>query len=400
MSEVKLNIIDGQAAIHGTIHGSVAERLVAALSAEPETIEELEAALSRFEKPLADFRPFMFFQNGVCDEAWDAGIMFIDLAARVVVAETTYFVPLASGEVTYHDGTKATEIPVLYRVPDDWIFPDSIAEYEGVREARRRARMGKAPLDAREILYGPALLEFIVTQCIAVRPTAADPIAEIHARWLMMPRADLRGRSPREVLLEKLDFINFDLHTRELQWSIMGEGPPCLARSSYAYRYAGFGTHEYVLYYELVRCLLAHCLKRVIVQGNLKPEDEVERLQRVRDDWLEKPQDDCTGMCPANIIECERKRMPLAMSPKAAMIDDDCPICQMLGHEMGPVFQHLDGCNMDDDFPFSFHLTRDDWEEERRRQEEFSREFDRCWEERKEEAPDEETCEAKAVQQS
>ena len=52
MSEVKLNLVDAERGLHGTIHGSVADRCVAALSAEPETIGELEAALNRYIKPL------------------------------------------------------------------------------------------------------------------------------------------------------------------------------------------------------------------------------------------------------------------------------------------------------------------------------------------------------------
>ena len=47
MSEIKLNLTDAQHIMHGTIHGSIAERAIAALSAEPETIAELEAALAR-----------------------------------------------------------------------------------------------------------------------------------------------------------------------------------------------------------------------------------------------------------------------------------------------------------------------------------------------------------------
>jgi hypothetical protein len=45
MSEVRLNFIDSQKILLGTIHGSVVAACVAALSAEPETIVELEAAL-------------------------------------------------------------------------------------------------------------------------------------------------------------------------------------------------------------------------------------------------------------------------------------------------------------------------------------------------------------------
>jgi hypothetical protein len=37
---------------------------------------------------------------------------------------------------------------------------------------------------------------------------------------------------------------------------------------------------------------------------------------------------------------------------------------------------------MDDDFAFSFSQTREEWEEENRRMEEFNRDFDRRWKER------------------
>ena len=51
MSQMTVTILDGNRAIHSQPHGSFADVLVAALSAEPETIEELEAALERFVKP-------------------------------------------------------------------------------------------------------------------------------------------------------------------------------------------------------------------------------------------------------------------------------------------------------------------------------------------------------------
>ena len=48
MSEIKLNLIDAQQILCGTIHGSMGDACVAALSAEPESIAELEAALKRY----------------------------------------------------------------------------------------------------------------------------------------------------------------------------------------------------------------------------------------------------------------------------------------------------------------------------------------------------------------
>src|SRR6266478_408881 len=109
MSEVKLNLVDAKRVLHGTIHGSVADACVAALSAEPETIEELEAALARYIKPRdtnayfnwfssihcptnffsvssAESGPIHDFRAALDTEPWDAGIVVIDLAARIVAS--------------------------------------------------------------------------------------------------------------------------------------------------------------------------------------------------------------------------------------------------------------------------------------------------------------------------
>ena len=123
MSEVKLNLIDSHETLHGTIHGSVADACVAALSAEPETIAELSTALARYIKPLDEWGPFATFHSIVHSldhspahswlsnsantrldtEPWDAGIVVIDLAARIVACESTYSMPQPSGEVHFHD---------------------------------------------------------------------------------------------------------------------------------------------------------------------------------------------------------------------------------------------------------------------------------------------------------
>ncbi len=379
MSEVRLNILDASRAINGAIHGSEADAVVAGLSAEPETIQELQDAMSRFIKPIDNLQPFTSFALGVNNAPWDAGIIFVDLAARVVATESSYSTLSPEGEVQYHNGVQATDVWLPYRVADDWLFLDSIAEYEGICDQRRAERAASQPLDARATLYG-AVAEFIVRECrAACNSKAESPIAQIHARWLMTPREDLRGLSPREVMLMKRDFVDADLQSREVQWSFVGEPAPCLNQDSAAYRFAGFGTHEVVLYYELLRFLLSECWKRVSEEGSTPIPDEVARLEQTKAGWLERPDPDFGGRSPAYILECERKRLPLIVSAEEVVQDDDCPFCQWMSQEGTPAFSHLDGCNMDDDFPFSFYRTRDEWEEECRRNDEFIRQ----WEHRK-----------------
>src|SRR6267378_2291181 len=434
MSEVKLNLVDAKRVLHGTIHGSVADACVAALSAEPETIEELEAALARYIKPgdtngyftwfssihcptnfrlsSAESEPIHDFRAALDTEPWDAGIVVIDLAARIVACESTYSQPGPAGEVFYHDGHALTEIPILYRLPDDWLFVNSADAYQWSRERRVRERATSPACDFRPTLFGRPLLQFIVNAYLSLpvetasaattaelasgdddeawHEAFAKEISTIHARWLLTPRDELRGQSPRDVLLAHQDFIDFDLHTRSLQWSLQNEGPPCLAKDFLAYRFAGFGTHEWVLYYDLVRYLL-HSLFELKPTGSVDRDQDVNQLlatlDQIKTGWLESPQPDLDGRIPAIIIDNERKRLPQALRPHDMLIDDDCPMCQMFGDETSPLgigvgFWHLDGSHMDDDFAFSFFKTRQEWETENRRRQEFNKEFDRKWAER------------------
>lgn len=399
MSEVKLNLIDAQSILTGTIHGSIADSCVAALSAEPETIAELEAALGRYIRPRAEPGPFASFRSG-CEidaEPWDAGLVVIDIAARIVATESTYSQPQPEGEVRYHDGTKSTDISVPYRLPSDWLFVNSVDAYRWSRDRRRQQRAENRPFDARVILYGSALLEFIAKSGVDqfgktsalpnddddTQEALAQEITSIHANWLMTPRDDLRGRSPRDVLVEKQEFIDRDLDTRCWQWTLQGEGPPCLASDSFAYRFAGFGTHEWVVYYDLVRRLLWSATELDCSDFDTA----VSRLAQIKSEWLETGDGEYDGRVPAIIIDNERKRLPQAMSAKEMIIDEDCDCCRMLAMDaemgFGPGFWHLDGSHMDDGFAFSHHLTLEEWEAENRQREEFDRKFNRELEERR-----------------
>lgn len=394
MSEVRLSIVEQNYAIQGDIHGSIADAIVAALSAEPETIPELAAALERYQKSREEDSWFEAFRQSAPNQLdlspRDAGIVIVDLAARIVVMESTYSAPPKQGEVRYHDGSKGTEVPIYYRVPDDWLFLSSVAEYEGVRQGKLTERLAHPPIDIRAVIYGRTLSEFIVVECFEAyhklpqlsvatvsdrsslnlaEPSFAKTIAAIHARWLTDPREDLGGMSPREVMLAKREFIDFDLHTRMLQWSFLGEGPPGLSPDSYAYRYAGCGTHECVVYYDLVRYLLVQCWHRIIQSTVIDIPSEIAWIEKTKAHWLELPQLELDGRVPALIIENERRRLPIAVSSHE-VLDEDCPLCQMIAAEgelgFGPTFWHLDGCNMDGDFAFSLCRTREEWEAQKR----------------------------------
>jgi hypothetical protein len=119
-----------------------------------------QAITSMVKNPPGVFASFHSFPE-IDDAPWDAGILIIDLAARIVAEESTYSQPQHRGEVLYHNGVHGTEVWVLYAVSDDWKFLHSIAEYKSLRSVRARERASRTLLDVRNVLYGRALLEFI-----------------------------------------------------------------------------------------------------------------------------------------------------------------------------------------------------------------------------------------------
>ncbi|MEX0703613.1 MAG: hypothetical protein WD069_16070 [Planctomycetales bacterium] len=299
----------------------------------------------------------------------------------------------------YHDGNCATDEWLRFRLSDDWKLSSQVEAWESIAAARRREREANPPLDARAVLYGKPLLEFIARECLRAFAGAPAPpddvepwnhpdaprVREIHALWLTTPRDDLRGRAPRDLLLERRDCIGWDLQHRQEQWSALGECPRGLDRDSAAFRFAGFGTHEIVTYYDLVRELVWSCRAAVAAlpaAAQLTPGDflttEVPRLERLREERLDAPDPEFHGRTPRSIIDNERARVSETVSGEEAIIDPDCPLCAMAAELPGPAFWGLDGCNMDDEFAFSFHRTRAEWDEEQREH----AEFDRRWNER------------------
>lgn len=452
MSEVRLLVRDLDQQWSGTIHASCADRAIAALSADPVTLEELEAATARFAQPEPYARFFGNLSPGGRDEPYDAGLVVIDLAARLVVVDSTYSSPGHTGSVQYHDGHCCTQSWLRYHVAEDWRFLSDGNQWRYVAEERRRERVAQPTIDARAVFYGRPLMEFIARECLAafvrraeiaagarlqrVERTRArlardadispdevaaclltheevtpntwpgeehyaglfyDTLSQIHAAWMLTPRDDLNGACPREIALERHDHISWDMQHRRNQWSTLGKCAPGVAKSSWAFCHGGFGNHELLKYYDLVRELLWSCWEQLEAlanspQASQRPEalsvgdfltTEVLRLEAVREAWLDAPDPDCHGRTPRSVIDRERSRIPEAVSGREAMVDPDCPCCQMMADMPGPVFWHLDCCNNDDAFAFdTFHKTREEWDEAQRESEEFNRRFDAEWEER------------------
>ncbi len=430
MSEVKLVVRDWIDAVSGTVHGSMADRVVAALSADPVTIAELDMALVRFleieiastEKCTGKERRLRrWLYSGLDDRPYDAGLVVIDLAARLIVVDSTYSSPTRRGTIFESTPDGLGTRCIDYHLDNDWAFSSCSETWQCLADSRRSERGQPPDFDPRSVLFGQPLLEFLLNACLDAFPQreriAAEtrprlvaereqrapwqqrepresevefPITElyydlfrdIHATWLMTPRADLNDRSPRDVLTDKWKHISTDIDDRYAQWLVTDRCPPPLSTSSHAWRLAGFGTVEIVFYYKLIRALLARCWEDLELEigsasnatypsnpSNLGDrqafvQSKLAELALFRDDWLAAPDSTIFGNPPIWFIERERRRFPPVIAGPEMMPDCDCPLCQMM-LDSAPMVIDFNGKSMDDDFAFDFSCrTIDEWEQQ------------------------------------
>ncbi|HNU08686.1 MAG TPA: hypothetical protein PKO33_13040 [Pyrinomonadaceae bacterium] len=140
-----------------------------------------------------------------------------------------------------------------------------------------------------------------------------------------------------------------------------------------AFRFAGFGTNEIVVYYDLVRDVLAAAFA--------DEKADAELLEAYASEWLSSPNGEFSDRIPLEIIDAERRRMNLTVSPIECIVDEDCEICQMMAADFDtPMFWHLDGSGMEyDRYEFSFFRTKEEFEDDQRRFNEFNLRFEKTY---------------------
>jgi len=229
------------------------------------------------------------------------------------------------------------------------------------------------------------MLEFIVDRCLAQEShfddrQCTEAIRKIHAEWLMTPRADLMGETPRDWLLKEYSRLETDLHHRADQWSRQGFPPPALDETSGAYRFGGFGTIEVVIYFHLMRTLISVAWDR-LSESDVHRETLISQLADLRDRELDQqPDDGSSGYTNRELIEFERKRMPIISD--GTHLFDDCPLCRAVAEQgigRGPTFLWYDAheLELEDEFAFSTILSRAEWEQEQREMQQFLKPIDR-----------------------
>ena len=143
MSEIRLVIVEKDLAFSGDVHGSTGDRVVAALSAEPNTLEELETALVKYQRPrdTASRYDLDLLPAGRCHFVrYDTGRILIDLYAKLIVIDSDYSDPEREGVVYFHNGHYRTSEEIAYKLADHWTITHNVSNWRGMQKSLRNSR--------------------------------------------------------------------------------------------------------------------------------------------------------------------------------------------------------------------------------------------------------------------
>jgi len=260
----------------------------------------------------------------------------------------------------------------------------------------------------REVLFGETLLADLAARVLEIVQSERWPsrdadgersyyplTIEVHRDWLMTPRDDLGGLMPRQMLHGAHEWIDRLVWAQRMRFDDGGE-MVAAPDDVVGYETAPMGSEEMVIYFDLCRELIAAAwfwCEEEETQRRLREGEDcrpalAEFLSGVKTDWLASPFEG--GSPPSFIIQCSRRRVPrgagvpiVGMSERQTeqhVIDCDCPICEMMADgKFGVAFAHLDGhhLDLDDEFAFSMHETREAWEAQQREFAEMSASIER-----------------------
>ena len=237
----------------------------------------------------------------------------------------------------------------------------------------------------RDVLWGSALTRFFAERMLQLVQSGEEWIGKgwddkpcgrhdltltVHRDWLMTPQPELNGGIPRDGLHIGKDWIS-DLADGQTFRVYQNEALIPIPVELSTFESAAMGRHEVVLYFDACRETIDAGWRWLIEdEKRIEGADASQKLAKAMEeflaDWRMSPFED--GESPEEIIRCERIRIPL-VSTGSHMIDCDCPICEMMASEsFGPSICHFDGhsLDVDDDFAFSIHATRDAWKAEQK----------------------------------
>ena len=382
-----------------------ATTMLAAVSSDPRSFRELGLAWLRYreETPLESL-PWRPDDGNSLSGEW----LLIDLACLRLVTNQAKIIPAERGAFQPDEGECTPDMAVVWWNMPPWWQRSVTSDVATSTLADVLTPVPKPtePSDFRGVLYGRVMAADLAQRMVNIVGAedvpqdfvdgsdlpwdlpAEDPrrqvasrwrelTLQVHADWLLAPRDDLDGQPPRNFLHRGRDWAEWEVEHRQRQWSRLKSSPRALDRDTHAYRHGPMARDEVVIYFDLCREVIRAGWK-LIYDGQ---RDRVRLGTALYDharNWLERGSIEGDPTPPAEIIESSRRHLPRLAD--GTHLDCDCPLCRMMMDDAEmfyPTFTGFDGhhLEMDDEFAFSLHETREEWEAEQEEFRQFNEEF-------------------------
>lgn len=422
-------ILDERSCRLGTsLDADSAVTLMAVASEDPCSWDEIVSYWPRYRTPeiseFADGLPFRVVDRATAFDAIDANESWcvMDLVQkRICTGRRVMKVDRDAVFAMVTDEKGDQHCPLSLHLPPWWELQEHV---DSLVVQQPRLTPLVVPRTNRDLLYGSAMIEDLASRIISVAgdgllprvesssPEVDDPELSdalyrlkinVHRDWLMTPRQDLQGRTPRALLFGAHGWSDRVIDGQRLRFE---DGAPMVAAPDDVEGYddAPMGGEEMIIYFDLCREVIRAgwfwCQTEVNATRLTLSHERAERilelctfLSAVRDDWLQQPFEG--GSPPSFIIECSRRRIPRGagvpiegmrgQEQEQHIPDCDCPLCNMMASGMfGVGFNSLDGhhLELDEEFAFSKCESYEEWQEQQAEWAEMSSGMDRKWEER------------------
>lgn len=366
---------------------------LAGVSSDPRSFRELCLAWHRYREDSLESLAWTSFTEWTDDDAGGDWLL-IDMACFRIESNSRELLPEQPGAYQRDDGPWTVEMPFVWlNFPPNW---------------RRTITVGRAPefhslgipvepLDYRGILFGRAMATDLAKRMILLEQAEDCPAeylrvedlprgidrhdprrkvldfwkgltVKVHAAWLMTPRDDLGGETPRKFLHSGRAWVEREILNREQDWSQLKTPPRSLDRDTHTYVFGPMGRDEVVVYFSFCREVI-HAGWEYLQRTRSAPRN-VDQCAAVMYEhgqtWLKSGQIEGFSTPPREMIETSRRHMPALA--EQGHLDCDCPICRMMAEDdqFYPAFGGFDGFHLEYDGEFAFSLcgTREEWEEQ------------------------------------
>ena len=149
MSMISLTVQDPKQSRYAVVDQDLAHAMIASLSADPQTISELQAALTRFIHPQIASELLSNWSLGTDSQNANEPICVIDLAACMVVSSWEHELDEGVGATPYVSVQGPSERWYAYHISDDWLWTSDLRHWPTLSQQRREQRL-------RQPAHGPA----------------------------------------------------------------------------------------------------------------------------------------------------------------------------------------------------------------------------------------------------